>query len=64
MTYVRTERDRKLGIHGPCLCREWCGDADDEMPEDDPSMPVCKGLRPPPAPLVEVVLIPREEMLR
>lgn len=30
--------------HGPCACREWCGDADDEMPEDDPSMPVCKGL--------------------
>lgn len=37
-----------------CLCREWCGDADAEMPEEGDE--ICKGLPYRSQPLVEIVL--------
>lgn len=46
-------------IHGPCACRDWCGDVHQD--EDDPSMPVCKGLPIRREPLVEIVLVRRDE---
>lgn len=45
-------------IHGPCACRDYCGDVWQD--EDDPSMPVCKGLPVRHEPLVEVVLERRD----
>ncbi len=43
----------------PCSCEQWCG----EMPEeDDEPGVVCKGLRDKPqAPLVEIVLVHRDD---
>jgi hypothetical protein len=49
-------------VHRPCLCERYCGDVDE--PEDGPKpWPVCKGLRrAPKPPLVEVVLVHRDEL--
>jgi hypothetical protein len=50
---------RVAGIHGPCACEARCGDVHQD--EDDPSMPVCKGLpRMPAPPLVEIVMVRRD----
>lgn len=51
------EQSSRRAIHGPCACIRWCGDVWED--EDDPRMPVCKGLPIKKMPLVEIVMVAR-----